>query len=312
MTRRMKAVLYDRFGGPEVVRCGEVADPGSPPPGWVRVELRAATLIPADAKLRAGLLREIFPVDLPKIPGRDGAGLVTEVGDGVADLKPGDRVAVVAQHMEPGTCSTHRLCRRDAVVRVPDELEFGAAAALMHAGICAWIGLVEEARLRAGQRLLVHAGSGAVGGAALQIARDVGAEVWTTCSARNADYVTGLGADHVVLRDRERDEALPPFDVIFDLIGGETHARSFGLLAPTGVMVHLRAEPVPPPPPGLDVRLVHVHDDPAALAAVVALAERGALRPQIARRMPLEEAREAHRLFDAGEISRGRIVFDIG
>lgn len=309
----MKAVFYAHFGGPEVLTYADVADPGPPPAGWVRVALQAATLIPADAKLRAGLLREIFPLRLPKIPGRDGAGVVVAVGEGVSDLHVGSRVALVAQHMEPGTCCQFRLCRRDAVVPIPDDMDCASAAALMHAGVCAFTALVEEAGLRSGQKLLVHAGSGAIGGAALQIARDIGAEIWTTCSAQNADYVRALGADHVILRDTGAPSgALPPFDVIFDLIGGAAHTDSFPLLAPSGVMVYLRAKPVPAPPPGLDVRLVHIHDRPETLNSVMALAARGALRPQIARRLPLAAVQQAHQMFDAGQISRGRIVFDIG
>ena len=142
----MKAIRYDRYGGPEVLRLADMPEPRCGG-GEVLIDVRAASVIPGDCKLRAGHLRELFEVTFPKIPGRDGAGVVLEVGARVGEFMVGDRVCFVTQHTEPGS-NAERIARPAAeVVRMPDGLDFAGAAALMHAGVCAWIALVETAGL---------------------------------------------------------------------------------------------------------------------------------------------------------------------
>lgn len=311
---QVKAISYDQFGGPEVLQHVEL--PLAPlAAGQIRVDLRAASVIPGDTKVRAGLLRAIFAVSLPKIPGRDGAGIVAEIGADVTGFSVGDEVCVVAQHVEPGTNAQSIVVHPDALVAKPAVLDFAEAAALMHSGVCAWIGLVETAALKPGERVLIHAGAGAIGSMAVQLARHIGAEVIATASAKNIDYVRSLGADRVIAYDREDFAAeLRDCDVVFDLIGGEVHARSFAVLKPQGRMACLIALPVAPPPAGAEgiaVRFAQIHDHPQVLTAITDLAARGILVPQVARRMPLDQAAEAHRLIEAGQVSRGRIVLEI-
>ena len=188
----MQAVRYARYGGPEVLRHEDVPLP-EPGPGQVRVDLRAASVIPADWKVRAGQLQHLFPISFPKIPGRDGAGVIGKLGAGVDCVSPGAKVCVVAQHIEAGTYAQAIIRDRDSIVALPPNLSFEQGAALMHAGICAWICLTETAQLQSGMRLLVHAGAGAIGGLAIQLARYLGAHVVTTAAraAMNADYVAG-------------------------------------------------------------------------------------------------------------------------
>lgn len=309
----MRAIRYQTYGEPNVLELDEVADP-RPGRGEVLVGLRAASVIPADWKVRSGMLQSMFPVKLPKIPGRDGAGIVLELGEGVDYVNVGDAVCVVAQHTEDGTYAEKIVRDRESVVAMPESLEFGEAAALMHAGICAWICLVETADLKAGARVLVHAGAGAIGGLAIQLAHHLGCHVTTTCRAANADYVTAMGADEVVAYDREDFTAIEePFDVVLDLVGGEVHRRSYDVLKPGGHMVCLRAEPFEDQSEryGVRVSVPHIHDRKYALDAVAGLARDGVFRPQIAHRLPLAQASEAHRMMEAGKVSRGRIVLDI-
>jgi NADPH:quinone reductase-like Zn-dependent oxidoreductase len=309
----MLAIQYDRFGPPDVL---QLVDLPVPPcgPRDVLVHLRAASVIPGDCKLRAGHLKAVFAVEPPKIPGRDGAGVVAEVGSEVTDLRVGDRVCVVSQHVEPGTYAQAIVRDRESVVPLPAGLGFEEGAALMHAGVCAWICVVETAGIGPGMRLLVHAGAGAIGGAAIQIARQQGAFVAATCSERNLDYVASLGADLVIPYDRtEFSRAVGDIDVVLDLIGGEVHRKSYDVLKPAGHMVCLITAPFEDQSLRRGVRLsmAKIHDRPYALSAVASLAERGFLKPQISDVLPLSEAAEAHRRIEAQAVSRGRVVLSI-
>jgi NADPH:quinone reductase-like Zn-dependent oxidoreductase len=309
----MTAIRYDRFGGPDVMKLVELPAP-EPGPGQVRVALHAASVIPADWKLRAGELQHLFAIDFPKIPGRDGAGVVTKVGAGVDYVALGAKVCVVAQHSEPGTYAQAIVRERDSIVELPDNLSFDQGAALMHAGICAWIALIETAKLERGMRILVHAGAGAIGGLAVQLADHIGAHVAATCRSANIDYVAALGADEVVAYDREDfSEKLGGFDIVLDLIGGDVHRRSYAVLRRGGHMICLHAAPIRDQSQDFGVRLsfAPIHDRHDALAAVADLARRGVLRPQIRDRVPLAQAADAQRRLECNEVTRGRLVLQI-
>jgi len=309
----MQAIRYDRHGGPEVLRLDDIAPP-EPGPGEVRVDLRAASVIPADWKVRAGHLSHLFPIAFPKIPGRDGAGVVGKLGAGVDYVALGTPVCVVAQHVEPGTYAQAIVRDRESIVALPAGLSFEEGAALMHAGICAWICLVETADVQPGMRVLVHAGAGAIGGLGVQLARHLGAHVTATCRAVNADYVSRLGAHDVIAYDRTDFATVTKrFDVVLDLIGGDVHARSYAVLRKGGHMVCLIAAPFLDRGEDYGVRVTtpRVHDRRPALEAVAALAVQGVLRPQICDQLPLAEAATAHRVMEAGHVTRGRIVLQI-
>jgi NADPH:quinone reductase-like Zn-dependent oxidoreductase len=309
----MQAIQYDRFGGPEVLRLVEAPVPEAGP-GQVRVDLRAASVIPGDCKVRAGRLTAMFPVTFPKIPGRDGAGHVGELGPGVEDIAVGAAVCVVAQHTQPGTYADSLVVDRAAVVPLPSNLTFEQGAALMHAGVCAWISLVETAHLERGMRVLIHGGAGAIGGLSVQLAHHIGAHVATTCSSKNMDYASNLGADEVVAYDRDDfSRALRGFDVVLDLIGGEVHDRSYSVLKRGGHMVALRAAPIADRSRefGVTLTVPHIHDQSHALRAVVDLGKSGAMRPQVCDTLKLRDAAQAHRRIEAGSVSRGRLVLQM-
>lgn len=309
----MKAICYEHFGGPEVLRLAEMSEPeyGG---GDVLIDVAAASVTPGDWMLRAGHLQDLIPITFPKIPGRDGAGTVSAAGENVGAFAPGDRVCFVAKRTEQGG-NAERIARpADDVVRMPDGLEFTDAAALMHAGVCAWIALVETAGIESGMHVLIHGGAGAIGGMAVQIARHLGARVSATCRAANTDYALGLGADAVIAYD-EADfaEVVSDVDVVLDLVGGDVHDRSCRALRPGGVLVFLIAEPFEDRSAayGVELRQAMIYDDRSVLERVVALAADGAITPQVSRVMALSEAADAHRLTESGRNTRGRIVLSI-
>ena len=307
----MRAIRFARFGPPEVLQLEEAPTP-VPAPREVLVAVQAASVTPGDTKLRAGQLQKMFPVSLPCIPGRDGAGRVVALGAQADYASVGDAVCFVADRTRQGSYATHITRDAHSVVPLPAGLSFAEGAALMHAATCAWIALVDTAALQAGERVLVLGGSGAIGGMAVQIARHLGAHVVATCGSRNIEYVRALGAEEALAYEEGK---MPngKFDVVLDLVGGEAHERSYPLLRKGGRLVWLIAKPFTDRSAqfGVQTLQAHIIDSPRVNAIVVDLAAKGAIKPQVSRMMPLAEAAQAHRMVEAGQASRGRIVLDI-
>lgn len=309
----MRACFYRGYGGPEVLEIGELDDP-VPGPQQVLVRMSAASVSPLDCKLRAGALAAHFTPAFPKIPGRDGTGTVVACGASVTRWKRGDRVCVMAPPAgAAGTYAGLIASDEHAVVALPPGLLMRDGAAMINAGLSAWISAVETADVQPGQKVLVHAGAGAVGGLLVQLCRHLGAEVTATCRAANRDYVLSLGADRAIAYDRDDFTEVPKQDIVFDLVGGEIHARSYQVLKPGGHLVWLVAAPIVDRGAefGMRVTRAMIKDDPRAVTAMLDLAARGVLRPQLARTLPLARAEEAHRLMEAQAISRGRLVLDL-
>lgn len=309
----MKAMQFAEFGGPEVLRLEEIPSP-RPGPHEVLIDIEAASVTPGDWKLRAGHLRHFFTVALPCVPGRDGAGIVAAVGDQVDYARVGEAVCFVADRTKQGSYADRIVRDAGSIVPLPPNLSFSEGAALTHAGTFAWTALTRFARLKPGERVLVHAGAGAIGGVAVQLARHFGAEVFATCSGRNVDYVRELGAGVVIPYDRDDfTTRVRGCDVVLDLVGGEVHRRSYEILKPGGRLVWLQAAPIEDLSVKFGVQTIAAgyHDDTDSLASVMDLAASGVLKPQVSRVMPLDQAAEAHRLMEDSRNSRGRMVLDI-
>ena len=310
----MKAIRYSAYGPPDVLTLEDVADP-VPAPDEALIAIRCASVIPGDWKVRAGHLQEMFPLDLPTIPGRDGAGIVVATGAACDWTTVGEELCFVTEHVEPGSYAELVTRPREMTIPKPPDLDFAEAAAMMHAGVCAWIGLIETAQIEKGQNVLVHAGAGAIGGMAIQIARDVGCHVTTTCSAANVDYATSLGAHRAIAYDREDfEDVLSGQEVVFDLVGGDVHEKSCRVLSPGGMIVWLIAAPFEDVSPqyGVECRQAMIHDRRETLERLAERVTAGILKPQVSRRLPLAAAAEAHETLERGDNSRGRLILEIG
>lgn len=303
-----KAVLFRRYGGPEVLEYAELPEPVAAA-GEALVEVRACSVNPVDWKLRAGLLQKFFPLEFPAVAGRDGAGVIAALEGDARGFAVGDEVCFIAARGR-GCCAERIAIGTDRLARKPARIDFAQAAAFPLAGATAWIAIAEAGAVKPGMNVLVHAGAGGVGGMAIQIARHLGASVAATCSAANADYVRGLGASTVVAYDREDFTALGPvFDVVLDSIGGEVHRRSYEVLRKGGTLVYVVAQPIEDLSAryGIATRQAVVRDDPAVLREVAALVDGGALVPQVGKTLPFARAAEAQRLSASGHV-RGKIV----
>ena len=306
----MHAVQFDAYGGSDVLALRKIPPP-QPADGDVVVDVHAASLNPVDWKLRSGLLAGAIPLTFPATTGRDGAGIVSAIGGGVDPQLCGRRVAFFAPRGH-GTWSEQIALPASNVAPVPDAVSLAEAAALPLAGTSAWIPLIDIAKVSSGMRVLVHAGAGGVGSLAIQIARARGAEVFATCSQRNAEFVTSLGAGAVAYDLAPFETQIRDIDVVLDTLGGDVHRRSYAVLKPGGLMVCLSAEPFEDRGAvhGVTVKTAPILPKREILEDLLAMAATGKLRVIIERTLPLTEFRQAHELSQSGHV-RGKIVMSI-
>lgn len=304
----MNAWRIHRYGGPDALVRDVVPRP-EPGPDDVLVKVHAASVNPIDWKIREGKLAAVMPLELPKTLGRDCAGEIVQMGARVVDLAVGQRVLGVATPGRDGTHADFAVLAASQCARIPAGVSEEAAVCFGVAGLSAYIPLVEVAQVRTGERVLIHAGAGGVGGLAIQIAKLRGAEVVATCGPDNLDYVRSLGAavviDYTAEDFRTRAGAC---DVVFDTIGGEVHERSFDVLKSGGRLVYLAAAPVKPPPRAdVTVTAARIVPTPARLSALLAWAAGRRVKPQVGQTFPLADAPLGYALSQAGH-ARGKIV----
>jgi NADPH:quinone reductase-like Zn-dependent oxidoreductase len=308
----MRAWRVHEFGGPECMHLDTAPVP-SPGPGEVLLKVAAASINPVDWKMRGGYLRAGMQIALPRVLGRDCAGTIVAVGEGVSGLAVGQAVAGVADAASHGTHAEFAVLPVAQIALIPRGVAPEVAASLCVSGLSAYIPLVEDAQVAPGQRVLVHAGAGGVGSIAVQIARHLGAEVLVTCSAANRDYCLGLGAAHAIDYNTEDFVAAASgCDVVLDTVGGETHVRSQKVLKSGGILAALHAAPVPSVPPRGDVRIVaaRIQATRERLARLFEWAGSGVLRSTVETRFPFERAPDAYRLSESGH-ARGKLVITL-
>lgn len=309
----MKAVRIHTYGGPEVLGQEEVPRP-HPAQDEVLVRVLAAAVNPVDWKVREGYLKDMLHHTLPLIPGWDVCGVVAQTGARVSRFKVGDEVFSRPDIRRDGAYAEFIVIRESEVAHKPKTLDSVHAAAIPLAALTAWQSLIEAADLAAGQRVLIHAAAGGVGGFAVQLAKWRGAHVIGTASAANHDYLRSLGADEVVdYRSLPFEKAVGEVDVVFDTMGGDTQERSWQVLKKGGILVSILSPPSQDKAAALGVRQAFVFVQPNAeqLARLAHLADGGTLKACVERVLPLEEARRAQELSQAGH-TRGKIVLRVG
>ena len=309
----MKAVLFERHGGPEVLRLAEAPDPTAGP-GQVVVDIHAASVNAADYKVRlGGGAYSTSGVKLPHILGRDFSGVVSSVGAGVTDLRAGDSVFGVCDQGIEGAYAEKIAIKAAIIAKKPARLGHAEAAAMALTSITALWALEDTAKLKAGETILIQGGAGGVAGFGIQLAKHLGATVITTASARNHDYVRRLGADRVIDYNKEDfSKTVSGCDVVFDTVGGDVQVRSYPVLKPGGRLVWISAAPAGFQPTRMDVRVLRpgVARDRAHLERMLALLDAGAVSPPAITRFKLADAAEAHRISE-GRHLQGKLVFEI-
>jgi NADPH:quinone reductase-like Zn-dependent oxidoreductase len=306
----MDAIRIESFGGPEKLQLQQVPVP-VPGAGEILLKVHAAGVNPVDYKIRSGKYPAVKEDKLPYTLGRDVCGVVEAskssrfaVGDSLYGV-PG---------IERGGYAQYVVLKENEAAHKPAALDDITAAAVPLAGLTAWQGLFRYGELKAGQRVLIHAGSGGVGHFAIQFAKAKGAYVVTTVSADHVDFVRALGADEVIDYKKQKfEEATSDMDMVFDLIGGETQDRSWAVLKKGGILVSTLNAPSPEKAAEYGVRGTRftVTETGAELSEIANLIDGGKVKPKVSRTFSLNDAASAHRLIEEGHTD-GKIVLTVG
>ncbi|TGB14705.1 NADP-dependent oxidoreductase [Streptomyces sp. MZ04] len=307
----MRAVVQHSYGGPEVLETVDIDRP-EPLGGEVLIRVRASGVNPVDIAVRSGvypLLGGTFGV------GWDISGVVEEAGPG-ARFKVGDEVFGMPFFPRAATGYAEYVAAPSRqVARKPASLDHAQAAAVPLAALTAWQGLVDAARVKAGDRVLVHRAAGGVGHFAVQIAKARGAHVIALASEPRHAFLRDLGADEVIdYRVTDFTDAVRDLDIVFD--SNADGARSLSVLRPGGTLVsimehgnkELAAEVEAA---GRHFAGVMVEPDYASLEAISALIDEGRIRPHVQETFPLEEAGKAHEVVGSGRV-QGKVVLTVG
>ncbi|WP_052852691.1 zinc-binding dehydrogenase [Streptomyces avicenniae] len=314
MSASMRVMELVHFGDADTAFAPRELPRPTPGPGQVLVRVEATSVNPLDLQTRRGDYRD--QVALPTVIGNDVSGVVVECGPGADDFRPGDEVWYLAPVFgQQGTYAEFHVVDQALVAPKPARLSHVEAAGLALVGVTVWEALVERARLRVGERVLVHGGAGGVGSAAIQVAGALGAEVVTTARERDHEFVTGLGAD-VAIDFSAGDHvpqvrALGGVDVVLDTVGGDTLSRSPEVLADRGRVVSIVDIPRPQnllAAWGVNATYHFLFASPgrAKLTALGRLVDRGKLRPVIGSVLPLADVAQAHTLLEGGSTDEGR------
>jgi len=291
----MRALRAHHRGGPEqlVLEDAEIPVPG---PGEVLVAVHAAAITLTELLWDLSWQTRDGADRTPVIPSHEVSGVVGGLGTGVDSLAAGDEVYGLVDFDRNGAAAEFVTVPASALAAKPAKATHVEAAALPLAALTAWQALVDHAGIRPGERVLVHGGAGGVGVYGVQLAAHLGAHVIATDLPANESFVRSLGAAEFLDFTTQRfDDELSGLDVILDAVGGETLARSYGVLRPRGRLVTLAA---PPDQTQAQKHAVHamffvVRPDHGELAQIAALVDDGSLRPVVAGVFPLAEGRAA-------------------
>lgn len=305
----MKAITYSRYGSPDVLELTNQPDPKVPPASAL-IRVKAAAVNPVDWKIMAGYLDPLLDVVFPVIPGWDVAGVVEQVGVDTPEFAPGDEVIAYARkdHVHGGTFAELVTAPVRTMARKPAALSWEQAAGLPLAGLTAYQ-LLQRLGVTGGDTVLVHAAAGGVGSLATQIAVAAGARVIGTASPKNHDYLRGLGAEPVEygggLAGRVRELAPEGVNLAVDLVGGvldvtravlakgSRHGSIVDQSVAAAGGLYLWARP-----------------DAQDLEALVRLVNDGKLTVDVTRTFPLEQAAEAMKLSQTGQV-RGKVAVSV-
>lgn len=212
----------------------------------VLIDIHAAGVNMLDAKLRDGEFKLLLPHKTPFILGHDLAGVITQVGPQVTRFRVGDEVYGRVRDGRIGTFAQRIAAHEDDLAVKPTTLSMAQAASVPLVALTAWQALIERGNVQAGQKVLIHAGSGGVGTYTIQLAKHLGATVATTTSASNSDWVRDLGADTVIdYRTQNFETVIHDYDLVLDSQGGDTLTRSLRVLKPGGTAIGLAGPPDP-------------------------------------------------------------------
>jgi NADPH:quinone reductase-like Zn-dependent oxidoreductase len=308
----MKAVRFHEYGDPGVLRYEDVEQP-APGAGQVLIRVAATSFNGVDGNIRAGFMQGPIPVTLPHTPGIDVSGTVAALGGGVDGFQVGDRVVGFLPMAGDGAAAEYVVAPAEILAPAPTSVPLVDAAALPIVGLTAWQALFDHAKLAAGQRVLINGAGGAVGGYAVQLAKNAGAYVIATAGPHSSDRAKAAGADEVI--DHTTTEVTPamsPVEVALNLAPIEpAHLGALlNLVRAGGVLVNTTVWMPAPSDEQRGVRGIDlfVRSDAAQLTHLVTLVDSGRLRVDVAQRVPLAELPAVHAQAAAGALHGKAVI----
>jgi len=328
----MKAFIVDRYGKASG-RLGQMPEPELRPDD-VLVEVHAAGVNPLDLKIRNGEFKLVLPYRLPLILGNEAAGVVLRVGPRVQRFKAGDEVYARPDKGRIGNFAERIAIDQADVALKPKTLGIEEAASIPLVALTAWQALVDRAKLKRGEKILIHAGSGGVGTIAIQLAKHLGARVAATTSSANLDFVKSLGADvGVDYKSEDFEEALQDYDVVLNSLDARTLRKSLNVLKPGGKLISISGPPDPEfaqemglnwgvrqvtgllsyrirkaaKRRGVSYSFLFMKASGDQLREIGALVDAGALRPVVDRVYPIESIEKALAHVESGR-AKGKVV----
>lgn len=332
----MKAFILDRYGKSAPLRMADLPEPELRE-DEVLVEVCAASVNVLDSKIRDGEFKLLLPYKTPFVLGHDVAGTVVRVGSRVQRFKQGDEVYARPDDLGIGTFAEFVAVKESALALKPRNITMEEAASLPLVGLTAWQALVEEGKLKKGQKVFIQAGSGGVGSFAIQLAKHLGATVATTTSASNASWVRELGADVVIdYHQNDFEDVLKQYDLVLNSQDGTTLKKSLNILKPGGKLISISGPPdltfakaikanwmvkqvmrllswetrKKAKQRGVDYSFLFMKPNGNQLREIATLVETGAIRPVVDKVFPFDSTNDALGYVERGR-AKGKVVIKL-
>jgi NADPH:quinone reductase-like Zn-dependent oxidoreductase len=306
----MKAIQYNDYGNSDVLEQVEVPAPSVQNGNDVLVQVKAAGVNPIDIKIRMGFMKAVRPVEMPFIPGGEAAGIIVAIGDNVSAFKVGDEVIALTR---TNAYAEYVTANESFVVPKPQGLSFAEAASIgVNIGTAQSI-LFIAGKLEKGQSVLIQGGSGAAGGAMVQMAKAAGAYVIATASGKGVALAKSFGADEVIdYKLQDVTSLIKDVDLVADTAGGEAQAKLFQVLKPGGVLLSIVVPPSQELAGQYKVKASFVASNISAqtLQNGIELLKIGKFKPVVSKIFKLEEAAMAQDFLTAGGVN-GKVILTI-
>jgi NADPH:quinone reductase-like Zn-dependent oxidoreductase len=309
----MKAAQFTEYDGNPSLHINEIDKPAIGK-GQVLVEVCAAGVNPFDVKVQTGSYKDFFQVPMPGTLGSDLAGTVVEIGEDASGFEVGQAVfGQAGGGSGKGSFAEFAPVKATQLAGKPENLDYVTAAAFPLVSVSAYQALVDHMDLQPGQKVLIHGAAGGIGSIAVQLAKHLGAYVAATAGPNDLDYVKNLGADVVVdYKNQDFADIVADYDAVFDTVGGATNTKSYGVLKQGGTLVSM-VQPVDEATvkaKGITYVQQQSKPTPERLGKIKELIETGALKINIDKVFPLEQAADALDYLKNGHV-RGKVVIQV-
>lgn len=308
----MKAVVVNEWGGLEVLKYQNAPRP-DPKEDEILVRVIAAAVNPVDTYVRQGMFAKRGMDNRPAILGYDIAGVIEKTGANAKKFKPGDAVYSYLSVMRGGGYAEFAVAKESETSLKPKNINFEEAAAVPLAATTAWQALIDEAKLSAGQTVLIHGGSGGVGSFAIPIAKSRGAKVIATASTEHQNTLKQLGVDQAIdYKTTKFEDVVKNVDVVLNCVRADALARSYGVVKKGGIIVSITDEPdrTECAKHGIQGTRMGAHPDSKVLEELTKLIEAGKIKPIVSQTFPLADAMKAQQQIETRH-TLGKIVLKV-